>query len=217
MTWGGGIEAAMATTPPSAAQFRLVQGLTGRPREPYCKIRPARAGEGRGDADGVATGKAMRISFDLDNTLICYQPEVPQEPRLPGYLRWLAINEPLRRGTVDLIRQLRSRGWEVWIYTTSHRRESAVRRWLRLHGARIDGFVNQDVHESHLRRSPEDRPPSKNPAVFGIDLHVDDSEGVKIEGERYGFQVVVVAPEDVEWADKVLRAVGELERRGVEP
>ena len=153
----------------------------------------------------------MRISFDLDDTLVCYQPGVPQEPRLPWYLRWLAVNEPLRLGTVNLIRELRDRGWEVWIYTTSHRRESAVRRWLRLHGARIDGFVNQGVHESHLRRSPEDRPPSKNPAVFHIDLHVDDSEGVKMEGEEYGFQVVVVTPEDEQWVDRVLCAARELE------
>jgi hypothetical protein len=40
---------------------------------------------------------------------------------------------------VDLMRQLHRRGWEVWIYTTSHRPESAVLRWLRWHGARIDG------------------------------------------------------------------------------
>jgi FMN phosphatase YigB (HAD superfamily) len=154
----------------------------------------------------------MRISFDLDDTLVCHQPGVPQEPRLPWYLGWLVI-EPLRRGAVDLMRQLRSRGWEVWIYTTSHRPESAVRRWLRLHGARIDGFVNQDVHDSYLRRAPQDRPPSKNPAAFGIDLHVDDSEGVRIEGEEHGFRVVVVAPDDREWVDRVLHAASELQQR----
>lgn len=154
----------------------------------------------------------MRISFDLDDTLVCHQPHVPQEPRLPWYLGWLVDDESLRQGAVNLMRQLRSRGWEVWIYTTSHRRESAVRRWLRWHGARIDGFVNQDVHNAYLRPSPQDRPPSKNPATFGIDLHVDDSEGVRMEGERHGFQVVVVAPDDREWVDRVLHAAGELQR-----
>ena len=125
------------------------------------------------------------------------------------------MNEPLRLGTVNLIRKLRGRGWEVWVYTTSHRRKSAVRRWLRFHGVRIDGFINQDVHDSYLRRSPEDRPPSKNPAAFGIDLHVDDSDGVQIEGEQYGFQVVVVTPDDREWVDRVLRTASDLERRDI--
>lgn len=157
----------------------------------------------------------MRISFNLDDTLVCYQPGVQQEPRLPWYLRWLVADEPLRRGTVNLIYELRRRGWEVWIYATSHRRESAVRHWLRLYGVSIDGFVNQDVHDSYLRESPQDRPPSKNPAAFGIDLHVDDSDGVRMEGERHGFPVVIVTPEDEGWVDRVLREASELEQRHV--
>jgi len=68
----------------------------------------------------------MRISFDLDDTLVCYQPGVPQEPRLPWYLRWLVADEPLRRGTMNLICELRRYGWEVWIYTTSHSRAPLV-------------------------------------------------------------------------------------------
>jgi hypothetical protein len=154
----------------------------------------------------------MRIAFDLDDTLICYQPGVPQEPRVPRYLRWLVSNEPLRRGTVELIRELHRRGWDVWIYTTSKRRPSAIRRWLRFHGVRINGVVNQRIHDSRMRRTVQDQPPSKNPALFGIDLHVDDSEGVQIEGRRHGFQVVVVAPDDVNWRVKVLESASRIER-----
>ncbi|HPM85138.1 MAG TPA: hypothetical protein PLF81_30760 [Candidatus Anammoximicrobium sp.] len=152
----------------------------------------------------------MRISFDLDDTLICYHAGVPQEPRLSWFLRLLVDDEPLRLGTPELMRQLRQRGWEIWLYTTSNRRPAAVRRWLRWHGVRIDGMINQDEHDRHLRRSPQDRPPSKNPAAFGIDLHVDDSDGVRMEGERHGFQVVVVTPADRDWTAKVIRAADEL-------
>ncbi len=34
-----------------------------------------------------------------------------------------------------------------------------------------------------------------------------------MEGEQHGFQVVVVAPEDVAWVEKVLLAVEKLEPR----
>ena len=50
--------------------------------------------------------------------------------------------------------------------------------------------------------------PSKNPAAFGISLHVDDSDGVRLEGERHGFRVVVLSPDDEGWVRKVLAAVG---------
>jgi len=154
----------------------------------------------------------MRISFDLDDTLICYQADTPQEPRLPWAVRLFLRDEPLRLGTPDLIRQLRSRGWEVWIYSTSNRRRGAVRRWLCCHGIRIDGVINQNTHNRHVRRSLQDRPPSKNPKAFGIHLHVDDSEGVRIEGEIHGFRVVVVSPDDRNWTTRVLEAADQLQQ-----
>jgi hypothetical protein len=157
----------------------------------------------------------MRISFDLDDTLICHQEGVPCEPALPWYLRLLAGDEPLRLGARALMRTLHDRGWELWVYTTSHRPPGSVRRWLWCHGVRVAGVINRDVHDAHLRRTPEDRPPSKNPAAFGIALHVDDSDGVRMEGDFHGFDVVVVAPDDLAWAEKVLLAVEELEARRI--
>jgi hypothetical protein len=63
--------------------------------------------------------------------------------------------------------------------------------------------VNQHRHERVVGR----RGPSKYPPAFGINLHVDDSTGVAEEGRRNGFEVVVVAPQDVDWAARVLEAV----------
>lgn len=146
----------------------------------------------------------MRLSFDLDDTLICYQPGVLQEPRLRWPLSWLVHDEPLRAGARELARLLRQRGWELWVYTTSYRDPLSVRLWLRMHGIIVSRVINQDVHDRHLRRSERDRPPSKNPAAFGIHLHIDDSDGVRMEGETHGFRVVVVSPDDAGWAEKVL-------------
>src|SRR5262245_24272258 len=89
----------------------------------------------------------MRISFDLDDTLICYQPGVPHEPNpVPRWLRWW-VNEPLRLGAAALLRDLAAAGHELWVYTTSYRDPFAVRWWFRFHGARIRYVVNQSRHE----------------------------------------------------------------------
>lgn len=150
----------------------------------------------------------MRISFDLDDTLICYLPGSLYEPPLPWYWRPLGGAEPLRRGAKALMNGLRASGWEVWVYTTSYRRPAAVKWWLWCHGVRVGRVINQDVHDRHLKRSRNDYPPSKNPRAFGIDLHVDDSEGVRMEGRTHGFSVVVVDPLDAAWADAVWAAAG---------
>jgi hypothetical protein len=149
----------------------------------------------------------MRISFDLDDTLICYRDGVVQEPPLRWPRSWLVRDEPLRAGARALMRQLHQAGWELWIYTTSYRDPLSVRLWLWLHGIRVAGVINQYVHEKHLSHNPRERLPSKNPAAFGIFLHVDDSDGVRMEGERFGFRVVVLSPDDAGWTEKVLAAV----------
>ncbi|MCY2988004.1 MAG: hypothetical protein NTY19_09100 [Planctomycetota bacterium] len=154
----------------------------------------------------------MRISFDLDDTLICYREEVPCEPPVPLLLRWLVADEPLRLGIRTLIRDLWTLGWKPWIYTTSYRRPTGVRRWLRLHGVTVAGVINQDVHEAYFRGRSDDCRPTKYPPAFAIDLHVDDSDGVRVEGEQHGFSVVVVRPDDRDWTKKVLAAVTAIKR-----
>ena len=52
-----------------------------------------------------------------------------------------------------------------------------------------------------------ERAPSKNPAKFGIELHIDDLPGVAIEGQRHGFDALVLDPDDPSWTDKVISAV----------
>ena len=159
--------------------------------------------------DSTSRPQRTRISFDVDETLVCHCAEVPTEegvfPRLIH--RW--FGEPLRHGACSLIRELRRRGCSVWIYTTSGRTPFYIRRWLLLYGIRVDGIVNSERHRHGLARHGFSRLPSKYPPAFGIHLHVDDSEGVRMEGDAHGFRVVVVRPEDERWAQRVLDAVAQ--------
>jgi len=148
----------------------------------------------------------MRISFDVDDTLVC-GPEVPTEQFVPWWRRWW-YPELLRRGTRDLMRALLDRRCKLWIYTTSYRPRRYLRRWFASIGIPLEGVVNQDVHDGLLRRwdSPS-YPPSKYPPKFGIDLHIDDSEGVAEEGKQYRFDVLVISPNDLDWTQRVLEVV----------
>jgi hypothetical protein len=158
----------------------------------------------------------MRVSFDIDDTLVLHGfKEAPSERgRFPGFIcRWLG--EPLRLGTVALMRRLREQGCSIWIYTSSCRTEFYIRLWLFLYGSSVNGIVNDKRHRRELLLRNYPRLPSKYPPAFNIDLHVDDSDGVRLEGLQHGFNVVVIYPGDVRWADKVLDAYNELRfRRG---
>lgn len=158
----------------------------------------------------------MRISFDIDDTLVLHSfKAAPMERgRFPRLIcRW--FGEPLRLGTRALIRRLREQGCSVWIYTSSGRTEFSIRLWLFLYGISVNGVVNDKRHRRQLLLLNYPREPSKFPPAFDIDLHVDDSDGVRLEGLKHGFKVVVVNPTDAQWTDKVLDAVNEVQARGV--
>lgn len=158
---------------------------------------------------GVVRHLPIRISFDVDDTLACQPHHADEEEsRLPAILhRWLG--EPLRTGTRTLTRELRRQGCSIWVYTSSGRTPSYIRRWLLLYGIQVDGIVNSERHSEALNLHGFGNSPSKFPPAFGIDLHVDDSEGVKLEGHEHGFRVVVVRPDDENWAQRVIDAVAE--------
>jgi hypothetical protein len=143
----------------------------------------------------------MRISFDIDDTLVCAS-SVPTEQPLSWWRHWW-YPEPLRRGTKALMEELLRRRCEIWVYTTSYRSPRYLRGWFRGLGVPLAGVVNQDRHERIVGRHG----PSKYPPAFGIDLHVDDSEGVGEEGRKHRFAVVVVPPDDLDWTSRVLEAV----------
>lgn len=148
----------------------------------------------------------MRISFDVDDTLVC-APTVPTEQ----YLRWPLCqwyDERVRYGTRQLMRDLIARRCALWIYTTSYRSPWYLQSWFWWMGVRLEGVVNQDRHDRFLKGfRPTGYAPSKYPPAFGIDLHIDDSEGVAMEGRTHGFRVLVISPNDPDWAAKVLAAV----------
>ena len=148
----------------------------------------------------------MRISFDIDNTIIPYSDEFEVEKN--NSILNLISNEKIRTGTVDLFNSLESAGHEIWIYTTSFRPIWKLKLIFWKYGLRPTKFINQDVNLKVLKSKGINA--SKNPNCFNIDLHVDDSEGVGIEGERYNFRTIIVSPKNRNWVKHIISEVKEL-------
>jgi hypothetical protein len=149
----------------------------------------------------------MRIAFDLDDTLIPSRHDLFAVERPKGFLGRLFAPELLRAGTSDLLRVLAAKGCDLCVYTTSLRSPGHIRRLFHCYGAWLREIVNGDRHWKWLERQDVRYRCSKYPPAFGIDLLVDDSEGVQMEAKQFGFRMVLVRPEDDDWAEIVLRAI----------
>lgn len=140
----------------------------------------------------------MKVAFDLDGTLIRsnydFQTEKPQKKL---FAKLFKIQE-LRIGTTEIFEYCKQQNWETWIYTTSTRSTFRIRILFWLYNIHLNGIVNQQIHNKKVKVES-----SKYPPNFGIDVIVDDSEGVKIEGERYNFETIWVKSENENWVAEV--------------
>ncbi len=148
----------------------------------------------------------MNISFDLDDLLINGVKRFEVEKT--GLLQRMLTSEHLRLGTTGLFKTLGSGGHTIYIYTTSLRSPFKIRLMFWAHGLSIDKVINKTLHDRTIRNLPVSC--SKYPPMFGIDLHIDDSEGVRMEAERFGFRALIIGENDPQWTETVLHAIDEI-------
>ncbi len=146
----------------------------------------------------------MIVSFDLDDTLFVSPEKFKTEKEL-GYPWKKIYKESLRLGTVELFRILQTEGFETWIYTTSYRSENYIRHLFGHYGIKVGQVINGSRHTREVQGASKEPMPSKYPAKYRIDLHIDDDVSVCQNGKSYGFKVLLVGPQDDEWGEKIIK------------
>lgn len=144
----------------------------------------------------------MRISFDLDETLFVNPRTMDTEPELK--FPWnLLFKEKLRKGSVSLFKEIRERGHEIYIYTTSFRTTGYIRSYFKRYGLTLDRIINGDIHKKEVQRDRKQIMPSKYPPQYQIDLHIDDDKSLKANADHLGFSVLLLKESDKEWLCKI--------------
>jgi len=151
----------------------------------------------------------MIISFDIDNTLIPYSDEFEVEER--KLLSRLFAAESIRKGTIDLFKTLKSKEHQIWIYTTSFRSVLSLKRTFKSYGLSPSRIINERINQQVLKK--HNCRASKNPKLFGIDIHVDDSKGVGMEGDKYGFKTIILETNNEEWVELVISQIELIEQQ----
>ena len=145
----------------------------------------------------------MKISFDLDDLIIPGIKKFETEPQT--IIQRFFRAEKIRKGTIALFRELRKQKHIVGIYTTSFRSVLKIKILFLLNGFSVDFIINQPRHLQGQRNTPVRS--SKYPSQFAIDLHVDDSTGVEMEGKKYNFNTIIVDENEIDWKVKILRQI----------
>ena len=93
----------------------------------------------------------MKISFDLDDVLFVDPKEMETEPPLRFPFNRM-YKERLRKGTVDLIKELQNRGFEVLVYTSSLRSIPYIRSLFKHYKVSFSDIINRERHLREVQR-----------------------------------------------------------------
>ena len=146
----------------------------------------------------------MRVSFDLDEVLFV-SPETHKTEPPPRFPLNRIYKERLRLGTPDLIRSLQRLGYEVWVYTSSFRSDTYIRRLFSYYGVRFDGIVNGHRHAKEVQARSSTILPQKMPARYHIALHIDDEEVICSGALQHGFEAYRLDAQDDDWKEKIIQ------------
>ena len=146
----------------------------------------------------------MRISFDLDETLISSNIDWEVEPDLKGFR---GEKERLRKGTVELFNWIREQNHEIWIYTNSYRGRRSLEAWFQECGLPVDVVIDQIVHDQKRSEQDPKCKLEKNPEWFGIDLHFDDLD--ELANQK---RICKINPLDASWTDKVKQYINNYQK-----
>lgn len=145
----------------------------------------------------------MKISFDLDDTLILTDKDAVYEKPVKLFKAFF-FKEKLREGIRELCKELKDLGYEICVYTTSERSIRYIKSLFDVYGIKLHSVINLQVHMGVVQGNRKEIMPSKVPSRFGIDLHIDDDVSVKQNGIQFGFNVLIISKNDIEWTVKVL-------------
>ena len=159
--------------------------------------------------------RRMRVSFDLDEVLFVLPETHKTEPPLRFPFN-LIYKERLRLGTPDVIHTLQELGYEVWVYTSSFRTESYIRRLFKHYHIKFDGIVNGTRHMKEVQRDNKQMLPQKLPNRYRISLHIDDEAIVCTLGKQYGYNVFQLNAQDDDWKEKVIACADKIRKRDFE-
>lgn len=145
----------------------------------------------------------MKISFDLDDTLILTDKDAVYEKPVKHFKAFF-FKEKLREGIRELCKELKYLGYKICVYTTSERSIRYIKSLFDVYGIKLHSVINLQVHMKVVQGNRKEIMPSKVPSRFGIDLHIDDDVSVKQNGIQFGFNVLIISKDDIEWTVKVL-------------
>ena len=150
------------------------------------------------------SNNVMCVSIDLDEVLLADRESYPEDVK-PSFLIKKLFPKVLRYNAGALINELRSEGFDVWIYTSNFHSTDYIEIMLKNQKTKVDGIVN-----GLGRRNNRDNIKNAFINKYKYSLHIDNDGIICVDNIKKEFESIDVETTQNTWSADIMKAIKEL-------
>lgn len=145
------------------------------------------------------------VSIDLDEVLLADRDTYPEGVKVSFIFQKL-FPKILRYNSGTLINELRSEGFDVWIYTNNFHSTEYINGLLKHQHTKVDGIVN-----GLARKKTKDTLKNAFISKYNYSLHIDNDGIICVNNLRRTFESTDISTTQNTWAADVMKQVRQLQ------
>lgn len=145
------------------------------------------------------------VSIDLDEVLLADRDTYPEGVKV-SFISQKLFPKILRYNSGTLINELRSEGFDVWIYTNNFHSTEYINVLLKHQHTKVDGIVN-----GLARKKNKDTLKNAFISKYNYSLHIDNDGIICVNNLRKTFESTDISTTQNTWAADVMKQVRQLQ------
>lgn len=151
-----------------------------------------------------SSNNTMCVSIDLDEVLLADRSSYPSDEK-PSFISKRLFPKILRYNSGALINELRSQGFDVWVYTSDFKSSDYIEYLLKNQKTSVDGIVN-----GLGKRKSKDGIKNAFVNKYKYSLHIDNAGIICVDNVNKSFESIDIETTQNTWSADVMKAVNAL-------
>ena len=152
-----------------------------------------------------------RVTLDLDE--VVFQPDAGHaaEKALAFPFNKL-YRERLRRGIPALFHYIKTKGYDIWVYSANYYSPEYIKKLFRHYRVRIDGIVTGTAKNTQAPETEKKKLETMIAQKYPQTLHIDGHSLLRINSITKEFEEFPLTGDPFTWSQEAIGIVGEMEK-----
>lgn len=152
-----------------------------------------------------------RVTLDLDEVVFCTGEGFTMEKALPFPFS-LYYKERMRSGIPALFNHLRTKGYDIWVYSEKYHSMEHIRHYFILHRTWVDGIVTGTGRRRGFLEDTRKKLANAITEQYQQTLHIDNNSLLCVDNKTKAYEDYPLTGNPETWSREIIKIVGALDK-----